>query len=152
MRSIYWRMKWVAIVCIVGMYGCISSSRVAFCDTDPVSWNKGDGVAITVPNTDTTTLYRVDVVFRVDGSFACDSLKFLTKIIAPDSVAVIDSFTLYNYPTTAIGVSKSRELIAPYRTNVLFDEKGDYQFIVDCQSNDVRGVVGVGVSMTPASK
>lgn len=131
---------------------CISNDRVVFRDTDPLGWHRGEGVVIIVPNRDTMNLCDINLVFKTDRTFRYDSIPFLVKVVSPSGNSIVERAKLYPGNNPETGITGHSEHILPYRTKALLTQSGDYRIVVDCQLDEVIGVVGVGVQIAETEK
>lgn len=120
---------------------CSSSNvtKVGMADLDGYRWE--EPVEIAVDNDDTLTRRDLSLVVRYDRRLAVDTLVVHIATHTPDSLSLVERFTLHIPPTEAV---HPVERIFPYRSRAVLLHRGIYNFTVTPQT-DAAGIESVGM-------
>jgi hypothetical protein len=108
---------------------------------DMHSWSGAESIAY--ENNDTLTLRNLNIVLRYNDNFKQAVLPLKIVVTTPDARHFEEVVELQlQHPSAALTVATTESV--PYRESVLLNQKGDYTFTFEPQS-EVRGVEAVGI-------
>lgn len=126
------------------MAGCVSPHGVYIADVSPARWQ--EGIAISVPNSDTLSARDLFIVIRSNEAFRDDTLTLRVAVFAPDSLHYEEPFTL-RIPRPPKAAALSRDSEIPYRHRVILADTGEYRFTLT-PSRPIRGIEAAGLLIT----
>ncbi len=134
-------MNKITLIICCALFAACGAPRggrmLALEDTDARGW---DRTALQIVVEDTLLLRELSVYLRYDGTLSSDSLPLRIYIQAPGGEWAEDNITAY-IDREGNGI---REIVIPYRNNVVFPRKGIYTFNISTPR--VHGIRAVGIT------
>ena len=131
----------VAALLAMTMCSCLAPQNSLMVGVDMRSWSSAE--SLVYENNDTLTLRNLNIVLRYNDNFRQAVLPLKIVVTTPDARHFEEVVELrLQHPSAALTVATTESV--PYRESVLLNQKGDYTFTFEPQS-EVRGVEAVGI-------
>lgn len=131
----------VAALLAMTMCSCLAPQNSLMVGVDMRSWSGAE--SLVYENNDTLTLRNLNIVLRYNDNFRQAILLLKIVVTTPDARHFEEVVELrLQHPSAALTVATTESV--PYRESVLLNQKGDYTFTFEPQS-EVRGVEAVGI-------
>ncbi len=131
----------VAALLAMTMCSCLAPQNSLMVGVDMRSWSGAE--SLVYENNDTLTLRNLNIVLRYNDNFRQAVLPLKIVVTTPDARHFEEVVELrLRHPSAALTVATTESV--PYRESVLLNQKGDYTFTFEPQS-EVRGVEAVGI-------
>ena len=131
----------VAALLAMTMCSCLAPQNSLMVGVDMRSWSGAE--SLVYENNDTLTLRNLNIVLRYNDNFRQAVLPLKIVVTTPDARHFEEVVELrLQHPSAALTVATTESV--PYRESVLLNQKGDYTFTFEPQS-EVRGVEAVGI-------
>lgn len=110
-------------------------------------WHKDSIVRFTIPSTDTIQKRNIYVTLRNNKDYEFSNLFLIVGIEFPNTYKIVDTLE-YEMTTSegrflGTGITDVKENKLEYKTNVVFDQKGDYELSVQQAMRKTRDVEGL---------
>lgn len=133
----------VAALLAMTMCSCLAPQNSLMVGVDMRSWSGAE--SLVYENNDTLTLRNLNIVLRYNDNFRQAVLPLKIVVTTPDARHFEEVVELrLQHPSAALTVATTESV--PYRESVLLNQKGDYTFTFEPQS-EVRGVEAVGIEI-----
>ena len=133
----------VAALLAMTMCSCLAPQNSLMVGVDMRSWSGAE--SLVYENNDTLTLRNLNIVLRYNDNFRQAVLPLKIVVTTPDVRHFEEVVELrLQHPSAALTVATTESV--PYRESVLLNQKGDYTFTFEPQS-EVRGVEAVGIEI-----
>lgn len=133
----------VAALLAMTMCSCLAPQNSLMVGVDMRSWSGAE--SLVYENNDTLTLRNLNIVLRYNDNFRQAVLPLKIVVTTPDARHFEEVVELrLQHPSAALTVATTESV--PYRESVLLNQKGDYTFTFEPQS-EVRGVEAVGIKI-----
>lgn len=117
-------------------------------------WAADDIKTFSVPVTDTATSYDVKILLRTTRSYPYRNLFLFIKTTAPGNYSIKDTVEAFladeqgNWYGSGLG--DINDLSIPFKTNVLFPEKGTYVFSIQhgMREEYLEGLTDIGLHIS----
>jgi gliding motility-associated lipoprotein GldH len=137
------------------------NSNMVFTDSkamDEKVWNLDDVAKFEVPVSDTINSNNVSFTIRTGSSYPFRNIYLFVSTTSPEGRIITDTLQ-YNLADEkgkwyGKGFGDIHELILPYKSNVFFPKKGNYQFTVrhGMRAEALAGVYDFGLRIEKISK
>ncbi len=123
------------------MCSCLAPQNSLMVGVDMHSWS--GAASLSYENSDTLSLRNLNIALRYNDDFRQVVLPLKVVVTTPDERHFEEVVELrLQHPSAALTVATTESV--PYRESVLLNQKGDYIFTFEPQS-EVRGVEAIGV-------
>jgi gliding motility-associated lipoprotein GldH len=147
------------IPAILLFYAC--TSNMVFTGSKAMEgkeWNLDDVAIFQVPVSDTLNSNNVSFTLRTGSSYPFRNIYLFVSTTSPDGKTITDTLQ-YNLADEkgkwyGKGFGDINELELPYKSNVFFPKKGNYQFTVrhGMRAEALAGVYDIGLRIEKISK
>ncbi|MFR9558404.1 MAG: hypothetical protein SNH45_05965 [Rikenellaceae bacterium] len=130
------------MISVIGFGGCIASHQSVVRDINVDNWS--ETTSIMVSNYDTVTVRDLDIFVRYQPTQSPRRFDIRVESIAPDSTSYTDEVTI-SLDTSTNNRDASRLTIQPYRTRVVWRQKGEYKINIT-PTTPTKGVEAIGLN------
>jgi gliding motility-associated lipoprotein GldH len=137
------------------------NSNIVFTESYPIeatTWKLMDIIHFRIPVTDTVNRNNVLFTIRTGSSYPYRNIYLFVTAVSPDGKSITDTLQ-YNLADEkgkwyGKGFGDIHELTLPYKSNVYFPVKGNYQFKIQhgMRIEDLKGVYDLGLRIVKISK
>lgn len=125
---------------------CAGPNTERMADVSPLLWEAGMPALINIENTDTSALYRLDVLLMFNEAFDRRPADFSVAVTAPDSTRLTEQISIPFFGQ-ARKLGGSYQFSVPYRDSVRLAVPGNYVIAIS-PGRDMEGVRSVGINIT----
>ena len=133
----------VAVVSAVILYSCAAKPEVYTADVNPLAWDKGSSVVVTVDNDDTISRRSIFIVLRYVLDTGGKDMGFILSTVTPGGAVWSDTIIMHR----GAGMQVSTDIWEnemQYRSDVVLGERGLYRFHFQPVA-EILGMYAVGL-------
>lgn len=144
------------IVLVLSLFISCDMGHVAFEQNVPIAngnWSKDHTISITIPVQDTLQYYNLQLYLRNNNNYAYSNIYMFVNVIAPTGAKVVDTvhYLMANDNGEWLGKGGTQlwDNRFPFRSNIKFATKGNYQFEIrhGMRDDELEGITDVGLRM-----
>ncbi len=142
----------VALLFSICLPSCIKSKVYYESEKIPgYVWNAGNDIKFRAEIDDTAGTYDINLIIRTDNSYPYRNMFLFIRTTSPAFRSIKDTVEYFladqNGNWYGSGLGDINDLSVPFKTNIIFPEKGNYTFSIShgMRDRNLEGVTDIGM-------